>query len=71
MRPPITAIALWIASYLFRGLKFESTGSLVISALAPTPVRTRSLFFKSVLDADLPNLVQLDVSTLAGVLAAA
>jgi putative membrane protein len=29
----ITAIALWIASYLFRGLKFESTGSLVISAL--------------------------------------
>lgn len=29
----ITAIALWIASYLFRGIKFESTGSLVISAL--------------------------------------
>ena len=29
----ITAIALWIASYLFRGIKFESTGALVISAL--------------------------------------
>jgi len=29
----ITAVALWIASHLFRGLKFESTGALVISAL--------------------------------------
>jgi len=29
----ITALSLWVASYIFRGLKFESTGSLVISAL--------------------------------------
>ena len=29
----ITALSLWVASYLFRGLRFESTGSLVISAL--------------------------------------
>jgi putative membrane protein len=29
----ITAISLWAASHLFRGLKFDSTGALVISAL--------------------------------------
>jgi len=29
----ITAVSLWIASLLFRGLSFSSTGSLVISAL--------------------------------------
>lgn len=29
----ITALALWVASYLFRGIKFESTGSLLIAAL--------------------------------------
>ena len=29
----ITALSLWIASYLFRGLTFASTGALVVSAL--------------------------------------
>ena len=29
----ITALSLWIASYLFRGLTFDSTGALVVSAL--------------------------------------
>lgn len=29
----ITALALWVASLLFRGLKFESTGALIGSAL--------------------------------------
>ena len=29
----ITGLSLWIASYLFRGLKFDSTGALVVSAL--------------------------------------
>ena len=29
----ITALSLWIASYLFRGLNFDSTGALVVSAL--------------------------------------
>ena len=29
----ITALALWIASLLFKGLKFDNAGSLVISAL--------------------------------------
>jgi len=29
----ITAISLWVASHLFRGIKFESTGALVVSAL--------------------------------------
>ncbi|MDM0014321.1 phage holin family protein [Variovorax sp. J22P168] len=29
----ITALSLWVASYLFRGLKFETTGALVVSAL--------------------------------------
>lgn len=29
----ITAVSLWIASKLFKGLKFESGGALVISAL--------------------------------------
>ena len=29
----ITALSLWVASYLFRGIKFESTGALVIAAL--------------------------------------
>jgi putative membrane protein len=28
-----TALALWIASHIFRGMKFESTGALVVSAL--------------------------------------
>lgn len=29
----ITALALWVASYVFRGVKFESTGALIVSAL--------------------------------------
>jgi putative membrane protein len=29
----ITAVSLWLASLLFKGLKFESTGSLIVSAL--------------------------------------
>lgn len=29
----ITAFSLWVASHLFRGLKFESTSALVVSAL--------------------------------------
>jgi putative membrane protein len=29
----ITALALWVASLLFRGLKFDSTGALIGSAL--------------------------------------
>ena len=29
----ITALSLWVASHLFRGLKFDSTGALVVSAL--------------------------------------
>jgi len=29
----ITALSLWVASLIFRGLKFESTSALVISAL--------------------------------------
>ena len=29
----ITALSLWVASLIFRGLKFESTTALVISAL--------------------------------------
>ncbi|MGJ7581943.1 phage holin family protein [Variovorax sp. RHLX14] len=29
----ITALALWAASFLFRGIKFDSTGALAIAAL--------------------------------------
>jgi putative membrane protein len=29
----ITAISLWVASHVFRGLKFDKTSSLIISAL--------------------------------------
>jgi putative membrane protein len=29
----ITALSLWVASYIFKGLKFESTSSLIVSAL--------------------------------------
>ena len=29
----ITAVSLWAASHLFRGLKFDGTGALVVSAL--------------------------------------
>jgi len=29
----ITALSLWIASYLFRGIRFDSTGALVVAAL--------------------------------------
>lgn len=29
----ITALALWAASFLFRGIRFDSTGALAISAL--------------------------------------
>lgn len=29
----ITALALWVASHIFSGLKFESTSALVVSAL--------------------------------------
>ena len=29
----ITAIALWVASHLFKGINFSSTSALVVSAL--------------------------------------
>lgn len=29
----ITALALWAASFLFRGIKFDSTGALAVAAL--------------------------------------
>ncbi len=29
----ITALALWAAGHIFRGIKFDSTGALVVSAL--------------------------------------
>jgi len=29
----ITALSLWVASYLFRGIKFEGAGSIIIAAL--------------------------------------
>ena len=29
----ITALALWVASHLFKGIKFSSTSALVVSAL--------------------------------------
>ena len=29
----ITALSLWIASHLFRGIRFDSTGALVVAAL--------------------------------------
>lgn len=29
----ITALALWAASHIFKGVKFDSTGALVVSAL--------------------------------------
>ena len=29
----VTAFSLWVASHIFRGLKFDSTGALVVSAL--------------------------------------
>lgn len=29
----ITALSLWVASHIFKGLKFDSTGALVVSAL--------------------------------------
>ena len=29
----ITALSLWVASHLFRGIKFDSTGALVVAAL--------------------------------------
>lgn len=29
----ITALALWVTSYIFKGVKFDSTGALVVSAL--------------------------------------
>lgn len=29
----VTAASLWVASHIFRGLKFDSTGALVVSAL--------------------------------------
>ena len=29
----ITALSLWVASHLFRGIKFADTGSLIVSAL--------------------------------------
>ncbi len=30
----ITGLSLWVASHVFRGLKFDDTGSLIVSALA-------------------------------------
>jgi len=29
----ITALSLWIASHIFKGIKFESTGALIVAAL--------------------------------------
>ena len=29
----ITALSLWVASHLFRGIRFDSTGALVVAAL--------------------------------------
>lgn len=29
----ITAVSLWVASYLFSGIRFASTGALIVSAL--------------------------------------
>lgn len=29
----ITALSLWVASHIFRGLKFDSTGALIVAAL--------------------------------------
>ncbi|MEF7612969.1 phage holin family protein [Aquincola sp. MAHUQ-54] len=29
----ITALSLWVASHIFKGLRFDSTGALVVSAL--------------------------------------
>ena len=29
----ITALALWVASHIFKGVKFDSTGALIVSAL--------------------------------------
>ena len=29
----ITGISLWVASHLFKGLKFDSTAALIVSAL--------------------------------------
>lgn len=29
----ITALSLWVASHIFRGLRFDSTGALLVSAL--------------------------------------
>ena len=29
----VTALSLWVASYLFKGLRFEGSGSLVVAAL--------------------------------------
>ena len=29
----VTALSLWVASYLFKGLRFDGTGSLVVAAL--------------------------------------
>ncbi|MDZ4357022.1 MAG: phage holin family protein, partial [Variovorax sp.] len=29
----ITALSLWVASHLFKGIKFSSTSALVVSAL--------------------------------------
>lgn len=29
----ITGLSLWVASHVFRGLKFDDTGSLIVSAL--------------------------------------
>ncbi|MFC5497197.1 phage holin family protein [Caenimonas terrae] len=29
----VTAVSLWLASLLFKGIKFDSTGALVVSAL--------------------------------------
>lgn len=29
----ITALALWVASYIFKGVKFDSAGALIVAAL--------------------------------------
>ena len=40
----ITALSLWIASHIFSGLKFSSTGALVVSALLLGFANAKTLF---------------------------
>jgi len=33
----ITSLALWVASHVFKGIRFADLGSLLVAALLPTP----------------------------------